>query len=159
VLAMTVAEMDFPLAPPVSAVLREALERSDVGYLAKVPSAALATRERGRQLETGRAESAANAPVEGGDRGVTGDSGRQGGRADQRLGVVDGAEKQFAVLCGKAFESPDRLAVVGVGAVERGVRSGAARWTTIRSAPSASITTSSPGRNPAASRLSTGRVT
>jgi len=32
VLAMTVAEMDFPLAAPVSAVLREALERGDVGY-------------------------------------------------------------------------------------------------------------------------------
>jgi cystathionine beta-lyase len=32
VLAMTVAEMDFPLAPPVTAVLREALDRGDVGY-------------------------------------------------------------------------------------------------------------------------------
>jgi len=32
VLAMTVAEMDFPLAPPVASVLREALERGDVGY-------------------------------------------------------------------------------------------------------------------------------
>lgn len=37
VLAMTVAEMDFPLAPPVSAVLREALARGDVGYPAAEP--------------------------------------------------------------------------------------------------------------------------
>ncbi|HEX5712281.1 MAG TPA: aminotransferase class I/II-fold pyridoxal phosphate-dependent enzyme [Solirubrobacterales bacterium] len=38
VLAMTVAEMDFPLAPAVSAVLRQALERSDVGYPTAVPA-------------------------------------------------------------------------------------------------------------------------
>lgn len=38
VLAMTVAEMDFPLAPPVTSVLREALERGDVGYPAAVPA-------------------------------------------------------------------------------------------------------------------------
>ena len=38
VLAMTVAEMDFPLAPPVTAVLRAALDRGDVGYPAAVPA-------------------------------------------------------------------------------------------------------------------------
>ena len=37
VLPLTVAEMDFPLAAPVTASLREAVERSDTGYAMAVP--------------------------------------------------------------------------------------------------------------------------
>ena len=37
VLPLTVAEMDFPLAAPVAASLREAVERSDTGYAMAVP--------------------------------------------------------------------------------------------------------------------------
>ncbi len=37
VLPLTVAEMDFPLAAPVAAALREAVERSDAGYAMAVP--------------------------------------------------------------------------------------------------------------------------
>jgi cystathionine beta-lyase len=37
VLALTVAEMDFDLAPAVSAALREAIERSDTGYAVPAP--------------------------------------------------------------------------------------------------------------------------
>ncbi|HEX3240564.1 MAG TPA: aminotransferase class I/II-fold pyridoxal phosphate-dependent enzyme [Solirubrobacterales bacterium] len=40
VLAMTIAEMDFPLAAPVAAVLREAIERDDLGYAPADPVAA-----------------------------------------------------------------------------------------------------------------------
>src|SRR5919109_3724789 len=32
VLASTIAEMDFPLAPPVAAVLHAAIDRNDLGY-------------------------------------------------------------------------------------------------------------------------------
>ena len=38
VLPLTVAEMDFPLAAPVAASLREAIERSDAGYALAVPN-------------------------------------------------------------------------------------------------------------------------
>lgn len=38
VLPLTVAEMDFALAPAVSAALRDAVERSDAGYAMAVPS-------------------------------------------------------------------------------------------------------------------------
>src|SRR5512142_805613 len=37
VLPLTVAEMDFALAPPVAEVLREAVARSDTGYAHAVP--------------------------------------------------------------------------------------------------------------------------
>ena len=37
VLPLTVAEMDFALAPPVADVLREAVERSDAGYAHAIP--------------------------------------------------------------------------------------------------------------------------
>jgi cystathionine beta-lyase len=37
VLPLTVAEMDFALAPPIAEALREAVERSDVGYAMAVP--------------------------------------------------------------------------------------------------------------------------
>ena len=37
VLPLTVAEMDFALAPAVSAALRDAVERSDAGYAMAVP--------------------------------------------------------------------------------------------------------------------------
>jgi bifunctional pyridoxal-dependent enzyme with beta-cystathionase and maltose regulon repressor activities len=37
VLPLTVAEMDFALAPPVSAALRDAVERSDAGYAMAMP--------------------------------------------------------------------------------------------------------------------------
>jgi cysteine-S-conjugate beta-lyase len=37
VLPLTVAEMDFPLAAPIAAALREAVERSDAGYAMAVP--------------------------------------------------------------------------------------------------------------------------
>jgi cysteine-S-conjugate beta-lyase len=37
VLPLTVAEMDFTLAPPVAAALRDAVERSDVGYAMPAP--------------------------------------------------------------------------------------------------------------------------
>jgi len=37
VLPLTVAEMDFGLAPPIADVLREAVERSDTGYAMAVP--------------------------------------------------------------------------------------------------------------------------
>lgn len=42
VLAMTVAEMDFPIAPPVTAALRAAVDRHDLGY---PPSAPVAMQE------------------------------------------------------------------------------------------------------------------
>jgi cystathionine beta-lyase len=42
VLAMTVAEMDFPLAPPVARAVREALERDDLGYASGAAAAAMA---------------------------------------------------------------------------------------------------------------------
>jgi cysteine-S-conjugate beta-lyase len=38
VLAATIAEMDFPLAPPVAAALRAAIDRHDVGYAPGDPS-------------------------------------------------------------------------------------------------------------------------
>jgi cystathionine beta-lyase len=38
VLAMTIAEMDYPLADPVSAVLRAAIERDDLGYAPADPA-------------------------------------------------------------------------------------------------------------------------
>ncbi|MGE0067378.1 MAG: MalY/PatB family protein [Solirubrobacterales bacterium] len=38
VLAMTIAEMDFPLAPPVVGVLRAAIERDDLGYAPADPA-------------------------------------------------------------------------------------------------------------------------
>ncbi len=37
VLVATIAEMDFPLAPPVAAVLREAIDRNDLGYAPPSP--------------------------------------------------------------------------------------------------------------------------
>jgi cystathionine beta-lyase len=37
VLPLTVAEMDFALAPPIAAALHEAVERSDAGYAMAVP--------------------------------------------------------------------------------------------------------------------------
>ncbi|HTF08357.1 MAG TPA: aminotransferase class I/II-fold pyridoxal phosphate-dependent enzyme, partial [Asanoa sp.] len=40
VLPLPVAEMDFDLAPPIQAALREAVERSDTGYPAPVPTLA-----------------------------------------------------------------------------------------------------------------------
>ncbi|WBQ08213.1 MalY/PatB family protein [Kribbella sp. CA-293567] len=39
VIAATVAEMDFELAEPITAVLRDAIARSDLGYTSGVPSA------------------------------------------------------------------------------------------------------------------------
>jgi cystathionine beta-lyase len=38
VIAATVAEMDFELAEPIAAVLRQAIDRSDLGYTSSVPS-------------------------------------------------------------------------------------------------------------------------
>lgn len=42
VLAMTVAEMDFPLAPPVAAAVQAALDRDDLGYASAATAAAMA---------------------------------------------------------------------------------------------------------------------
>jgi cysteine-S-conjugate beta-lyase len=42
VLAMTVAEMDFPLAPPVAAAIRAALDRDDLGYASRASVTAMA---------------------------------------------------------------------------------------------------------------------
>jgi cystathionine beta-lyase len=42
VLPLFVAEMDYPLAPPVAAVLREAVDASDTGYAASVPDLGVA---------------------------------------------------------------------------------------------------------------------
>jgi cystathionine beta-lyase len=42
VLPLTVAEMDFNLAPPITAALRDAVERSDVGYAMPVPDLGIA---------------------------------------------------------------------------------------------------------------------
>jgi cystathionine beta-lyase len=42
VLPLAVAEMDFDLAPPIAAALREAIDRSDTGYPAAVPTLGIA---------------------------------------------------------------------------------------------------------------------
>lgn len=38
VIASTIAEMDFPLAPPVARVLHDAIERHDLGYVSSAPA-------------------------------------------------------------------------------------------------------------------------
>jgi len=57
VLAATVAELDFPLAPPVAAALRAAVDRHDLGYATPAPArlrellAAFAARRLGWQID------------------------------------------------------------------------------------------------------------
>jgi cystathionine beta-lyase len=58
VLPLTVAEMDFALAPPIMAALRDAVEASDTGYSAAVPElgvayAGFAGRRWGAQVDPG----------------------------------------------------------------------------------------------------------
>jgi cysteine-S-conjugate beta-lyase len=62
VLASTIAEMDFPLAPPVAAALRAALDRHDLGYAPRAPAslreafAAFAARRLGWTVDPGQVE-------------------------------------------------------------------------------------------------------
>jgi cysteine-S-conjugate beta-lyase len=62
VLASTIAEMDFPLAPPVAAALRAAVERHDLGYSPPAPEslreafAAFAARRLAWELDPGQVE-------------------------------------------------------------------------------------------------------
>ena len=53
VLPLTVAEMDFALAAPVAAALREAVERSDAGYAMAVPGLGRAIAGRRQPVEVG----------------------------------------------------------------------------------------------------------
>ncbi|HEX2392772.1 MAG TPA: aminotransferase class I/II-fold pyridoxal phosphate-dependent enzyme, partial [Solirubrobacterales bacterium] len=63
VLAMTVAEMDFPLAPPVAAAVRAALDRHDLGYASLSATGAMAealagfaARRLGWQIDAGQVQ-------------------------------------------------------------------------------------------------------